>query len=255
MAESIHKIKVLGMPLAATDYSRAIAQAKTWATETGQPRSVAAAASHLVTLARSEPAFGEVMTHFDLILPDGMPLVWVMNQSLDEPLRDRVYGPTFMLKCLEATQGEPWQHLFIGGSNELLAALRTKLLERFPDLRIAGTYSPPFGTWPAEEDNRIIEMIRNSPAQFIWFGLGCPKQETWVAKNKHLLPAKVYATVGAAFAFHAGRVQQAPPWMQRRGMEWIFRLFSEPKRLWKRYLVYNSLFVYYLVRDRLAGSH
>ncbi len=253
MAESPSTASVLGTPLAVTDYSGAVAQAVDWARRADQPRAVAAANTHLVTLARSETAFGGAMEKFDLILPDGMPLVWVMNRTLREPLRDRVYGPTFMLRCLEATQGEPWSHLFIGGSEELLAALREKLLARFPDLRIAGTYSPPFGTWPEEENDRIVSHIRESGAQFVWIGLGCPKQEYWLAAQKHRLPPGIYSAVGAAFAFHAGRVRQAPPWMQRMGMEWLFRLLAEPRRLWRRYMVFNSLFIYYLIRDKLIA--
>ena len=178
-----------------------------------------------------------------------MPLVWVMNRRLAEPLRDRVYGPTFMLRCLEATQGEPWSHLFIGGTEPMLDALRTRLTARFPALRIAGAYSPPFGEWNAETHERILEIIRASPAQFVWIGLGCPKQELWLARHRDRLPPRVYGAVGAAFAFHAGLVRQAPPWMQRAGLEWLFRLLAEPRRLWQRYLVFNSLFVWYLLRD------
>ena len=242
-------IPVLGAPLAVTDYAGAVAQALAWAAGAEAPRLIAAANTHLITLTRRDPAFGAAMQRFDLLLPDGMPLVWVMNRSLAEPLRDRVYGPTFMLRCLEATQGGPWSHLFIGGSEPMLDALRTRLLARFPALRIAGAYSPPFGEWSAEEHERILEIIRASSAQFVWIGLGCPKQELWLARHRGRLPARVYGAVGAAFAFHAGLVRQAPPWMQRAGLEWLFRLLAEPRRLWQRYLVFNTLFVWYLLRD------
>lgn len=240
---------VIGTPLAVTDYAGAVAQAQAWAQEKTVPRCIAAANTHVVALARRDSDFREALTQFDLVLPDGMPLVWVMNRRIAVPLRDRVYGPTFMLRCLEATQGEAWRHLLIGGTEELLGILREKLLARFPELELAESYAPPFGVWSAEEDARILEHIRNSGAHFVWIGLGCPKQELWLARHKAQLPPAVYSAVGAAFAFHAGRVRQAPMWMQKRGLEWLFRLCTEPRRLWRRYFVNNSLFLAYLLRD------
>ena len=249
---SISTCRVLDTQLAVTDYAGAVAQAMEWAAST-QPRLIAAANTHVATLARRDPSFRGALAEFDLVLPDGMPLVWVMNRRISTPMRDRLYGPTFMLRCLEATQGEPWLHLLIGGTEDLLAALREKLLAQFPRLRIAGAISPPFGEWSADDDGRIVSAIAKSGAQFVWIGLGCPKQELWLARMKHRLPPAVYSAVGAAFAFHAGRVKQAPPWLQRIGMEWLFRLCAEPRRLWRRYLVFNTLFIFYLVKDSLRS--
>jgi N-acetylglucosaminyldiphosphoundecaprenol N-acetyl-beta-D-mannosaminyltransferase len=244
-------VPVLGTPLAVTDYAAAVDLAKSWAGAGDAPHLIAAANTHLVTLARRDAEFRRAIDRFDLVLPDGMPLVWAMNRRLAEPLRDRVYGPTFMLRCLEATQGGPWSHLFIGGSPQTLDALRAKLLARFPALRIVGMDSPAFGEWPAAEHERILALIRDAGAQFVWIGLGCPKQELWLARHRDRLPPAVYGAVGAAFAFHAGLVRQAPPWMQSAGLEWLFRLCAEPRRLWRRYFVFNSLFVWYLLRDLL----
>jgi len=243
--------KVLGTALAVTDYAGAVAQAMAWAGTPSQPRMIAAANTHVATLARRDARFREAIAKFDLVLPDGMPLVWVMNRRLTTPLRDRVYGPTFMLHCLAATQSNPWPHLFIAGTEDLLAELRRKLLDRFPGLQIAGTFSPRFGEWNTNDDDRIISCMEKSGAQFVWIGLGCPKQELWLARVRHRLPPAVYSAVGAAFAFHAGRVRQAPLWVQRIGMEWLFRLCAEPRRLWHRYFVFNSLFVFYLIKDGL----
>lgn len=242
---------MLGLPLAVTDYAGAVAHVREWAQSADAPRLVALANTHLVTLSRTDPEFRAALRRFDLALPDGMPLIWVMNKRLPAPLPDRVYGPTFMLRCLEATSGPPWVHAFIGGSPDLLDALRAALLARFPALRIGLAYAPPFGPWPADEDDRILEAIRQSGAQFVWIGLGCPKQELWLARLRDRLPLACYFGVGAAFAFHAGRVRQAPDWMQRRGLEWLFRLAAEPRRLWRRYFTYNSLFVAYVLRDTL----
>jgi N-acetylglucosaminyldiphosphoundecaprenol N-acetyl-beta-D-mannosaminyltransferase len=245
----VESCSIIGTPLAVTDYAGAVAQAQAWASERDLPYCIAAANTHVVTLARRDPPFREALGKFDLILPDGMPLVWVMNRKLKKPLEDRVYGPTFMLRCLQATQGEQWKHLLVGGTDELLSHLREKLLVQFPKLQLTESYAPPFGNWSAEDDARILEHIHNSGAHFVWIGLGCPKQELWLARYKEQLPPGVYSAVGAAFAFHAGRVRQAPTWMQDRGLEWLFRLSTEPRRLWRRYFVYNSLFLTYLLRD------
>ncbi len=237
---------VLGVPLAVTDYAGAVELTHAWAHEaaaSGAVYAVEAAASHSVTLARHDPRFGASLAQFDLIVPDGMPVVWAMNWQ-GAGLRDRVYGPTLMLRTLEKPGVS---HFLMGGTEDLLVELTAKLREKFPHLVIAGTYAPPFGTWPPGENERIFRQIADSGAECIWVGLGCPKQEHWVAQNKPKLPPGVYFTVGAAFAFHAGRVRQAPLWIQRRGLEWLFRLLSEPRRLWKRYVIYNSLFLWYLL--------
>ena len=118
---------------------------------------------------------------------------------------------------------------------------------------IAGSYAPPFPPWPADEEDRIVARVRDSGARFVWVGLGCPRQELWISRNLDRLPAAVYFGIGAAFAFHAGRVRQAPAWLQRAGLEWTFRLVMEPRRLWRRYVVYNSLFVFYSVVDAWRG--
>lgn len=244
---------LLGSNLAATDYAGAVALVQSWAARKDRPYAVAAANTHMVALARHEPEFRDVLRDFDLLLPDGMPLIWCMNGIFHANMSDRVYGPTFMLRTLEASRGD-FSHFLVGGSNEVLEALQKKLKEKFPSLQIKGAYSPPFGQWPEDEDDRIIEKIRNSGAEFIWVGLGCPKQETWLSRHKAKLPPAVYGAVGAAFAFHAGRVSQAPKWMQDRGLEWCYRLLTEPRRLWKRYLKYNSLFTFYLVKDALMKN-
>jgi N-acetylglucosaminyldiphosphoundecaprenol N-acetyl-beta-D-mannosaminyltransferase len=241
--------QVLGVPLAATDYEGAVERARQWAKQPAV-HAIAATATHPITAARRDPAFRATLAQQDMILPDGMPLVWVMNRRLEKRLSDRVYGPTFMLRLIEATQGEEWAHFFLGGTEGMLAALEKNLRAKFPSVRIAGTYSPPFTGWDAAEDARIVAMIRTSGANFVWVGLGSPKQERWVARLKNELPPAVYISVGAAFAFHAGLLQQAPAWMQKRGLEWLFRLLSEPRRLWKRYLVGNALFLWYLWLDR-----
>ncbi len=243
--------EILGSRVAVTDYAEAVAIARTCAARHDRVFAIEAANTHVLALARHDVGFGRAMAKFDLLLPDGMPLVWLINRHAKPPLRDRVYGPTLMLRCLAATEGEH-SHFLLGGSEELLQTLQLKLRETFPKLQIAGAYSPPFGPWPEGEDAAIADRIAKSGARFVWVGLGCPKQELWIARNKERLPNAVFVGIGAAFAFHAGRVRQAPAWMQNSGLEWCFRLLTEPRRLFGRYVRYNSLFLYYLLRERLS---
>ena len=248
MPPSLETYPIIGLPVAATDYAGAIDWIQSAADDTSRPYAVEAANTHVAALARHDSSFGEVMAQFDLICPDGMPLVWALNRQLPEEnrLTDRVYGPTLMLKTIEATQRQPqYKHFLLGGQQSTLHKLEQRFTPDYPDTSIVGSYSPPFGDWPAGEFDRICTMIKESGANLVWVGLGCPKQERWIAQHKTQLPPAVYFGIGAAFAFHAGEVDQAPAELQRLGLEWAYRLCKEPRRLWKRYFVYNSLFLRY----------
>ena len=248
---------VIGTQCTITDYAGVTALTQAWVAQLSAPEkkvlTIAPAASQPITLARHDPEFRKALSTFDMVVPDGMPSVWVMNWK-GAGMKDRVYGPTLMLHVL-ALPGV--SHFLLGGSEEMLETLKGRLREKFPEIIIAGEYSPSFsptGIWPAEENELMLRTISESGAQCIWVGLGCPKQEYWIARNRELLPPGVYFAIGAAFAFHAGLVPQAPKWMQSRGLEWLFRLVSEPRRLWKRYLVFNSLFIWYLLVDAVFGE-
>lgn len=241
---------VLGTDLAAATYHTAVERILEMAADRSRPWAVEAANTMVVTMSRHDPEFRKVMDRFDFIVPDGMPLVWCLNRQLpgDQKLTDRVYGPTLMLRAFEATQSpESPSHFLLGGAPDVLEQLRKNMKDRFPGAAIAGAYSPPFGEWPPEEHERIFQLIRDSGASLIWVGLGCPKQERWIARFKDRLPPGVYFGIGAAFAFHANRVRQAPAFLQKIGMEWAFRMLTEPRRLFRRYLVNNSLFLWYLL--------
>jgi N-acetylglucosaminyldiphosphoundecaprenol N-acetyl-beta-D-mannosaminyltransferase len=247
-------LPVIGLPLACTDYAGAVDWILRKAAERNTAFAVEAANTHVAALARSDEAFGATMRRFDLIVPDGMPLIWSLNAALPpaERLKDRVYGPTLMLETLKATDGRPeFRHFLFGGKESTLINLKSVFAERFPGVSIAGAYSPPFGEWPDDEFDRICTKIRESGANLIWVGLGCPKQEHWIARHKDRLPPGVYFGIGAAFAFHAGEVSQAPALLQKIGMEWAYRIAAEPRRLFKRYFTYNSLFLWYSLRDRM----
>lgn len=250
----MRSIPVIGLPIAATDYAGAISWILGKAALADRPYAVEAANTHVAALSRSDADFSESIRKFDLITPDGMPLVWSLNAQLpsNEKLSDRVYGPTLMLEAIRATQGkQEFRHFLLGGRQSTLDKLTSKFSSQFPGATIAGTHSPPFGEWPDGENQSIIDHIRSSGANLVWVGLGCPKQEHWIARNKHLLPPAVYFGIGAAFAFHAGEVKQAPAIFQKLGLEWAYRLAMEPRRLFKRYLTYNSLFLFHILRDRM----
>jgi len=244
--------QVIGFPVAVTSYAKASAWCLESAIRGDRAYAVSAANTHVLSHARYNQQFGEALGKFDMICPDGTPLLWSVNAQLPvgEKLKERVYGPTLMLELLKSTEDQPENgHFLLGGKQETL----DKLSARFSTNKIVGTYSPPFGKWPAHEHEKIKALIRASGARFVWVGLGCPKQEQWIADHLETLPAAVYFGIGAAFAFHAGEVRQAPDFVQKSGMEWLYRLCAEPRRLWKRYAVYHSLFLYYTLKDHLSG--
>ncbi|MES2995317.1 MAG: WecB/TagA/CpsF family glycosyltransferase [Verrucomicrobiota bacterium] len=256
MSSKIETVSVIGLPVAAVDYCTAVDWILARAEEGGRAHAVEAANTHVAALARTDREFGATMEEFDLICPDGMPLVWVLNSKLPDgaKLNDRVYGPTLMLEVIKRSEGDSrFRHFLLGGADSTLQKLECQLREWFPGFQHAGSYSPPFGDWPVGETQRIVAKIRESGANLIWVGLGCPKQEHWIARNKKSLPPGVYFGIGAAFAFHAGEVKQSPRLVQKMGLEWAYRLAMEPRRLMKRYLTYNSLFVFHLFRDIARG--
>lgn len=250
----MHTVSIIGLPVTATHYAGAVEWILEHARDREKVHAVEAANTHVAALARTDPEFGESMRGFDLICPDGMPLVWALNAQLPlgEKLIDRVYGPTLMLETLKATEGQvsDSSHFLLGGKQSTLDKLTQNFSKWFPRAAIAGSHSPPYGEWPESEFEIIAEKIRASGANLIWVGLGCPKQEHWIARNKHRLPPGVYFGIGAAFAFHAGEVRQAPILFQKLGLEWAYRVSMEPRRLFKRYFTYNTLFLYYYLMDK-----
>ena len=195
-------------------------------------------------------AFREVVNRADLVTPDGMPLVWMMRlKGLHN--QQRVYGPTLMLHVLEAAAREKIPVGFYGGTPEVIELLVEQMQSRFAGLNVAFAVSPPFREMSRQEDLEVVEQINSSGARILFVGLGCPKQEIWMAEHKGKVNA-VMLGVGAAFDFHAGVKRQAPAWMQRAGLEWLFRLFTEPRRLWKRYLYHNPRFLVLAIYDLLG---
>ena len=195
-----------------------------------------------------DPQMADIINSAGLAVPDGMPLVWLGRRRR---LRvSRVYGPDLMLALCEYGQTRGYRHFFYGGTPEVLAQMEQKLQARFPQLRIAGRYAPPFRCLTPAEEESVVAQINASGADIVWCGLGTPRQDFWVAQFRDRLSAAVLLAVGAAFNFHSGQVRQAPRWMMHTGLEWIFRLVMEPRRLWRRYLVGNPRFLYLLWRYR-----
>lgn len=202
---------------------------------------------HVVVTAKQNPEFRRVVNDADMATPDGMPLVWLLRR-MGFPRQERINGPDLMWRlCGEAA--EKGISIFLYGSTpDTLGRLVDALKTAFPQLAIAGVYSPPFRPLSDEEDREMTDRVNDSGAHIMFVGLGCPKQEFWMAKHRGKIRT-VMIGVGAAFDYHAGTVTRAPLWMQRLGFEWLFRLISEPRRLWKRYLVTNSLFLIYLALE------
>jgi len=183
----------------------------------------------------------------NLATPDGMPIVWALR-LMGHPA-ERVYGPDVMQAACARSVHEGWRHFFYGGSPDVVKTLVEVLKNQYPNLQVAGFESPPFRELTQEEDDGIVDRINASKAHIVWIGLGSPKQDVWMADHRARLNAPVLIGVGAAFDFFAGRIKQAPPWMQKSGTEWLFRLVSEPSRLWRRYLIYNPKFVFLFLQQ------
>jgi N-acetylglucosaminyldiphosphoundecaprenol N-acetyl-beta-D-mannosaminyltransferase len=237
----IRRINVLGVGVSAINMREALARISR-ALENKEKGYVCVTGVHGISEAQSDPGFRRILNGSFLCTPDGMPLVWI-GRCRGAGKMDRVYGPDLMLAVMEASQGAGWRHFFYGGTGGTAELLKTKLLERFPRIQIAGTYEPPFRALYAAEVEQLQEKIRQARTDVVWVGLSTPKQERFMAENFEKLDATLMFGVGAAFNFLAGNAKQAPRWMQRSGLEWLFRLTCEPRRLWKRYLKNNPLFV------------
>ncbi len=206
---------------------------------------------HGLIEACQDSSLNEKIRHFDIVAPDGQPVRWALNRFYGSGLSDRVYGPELMLRlCRQAERERVGVYLY-GSQQAVLEQLQDNLLRQFPKLRIVGAESPPFRPLTAEEDQAAVERINDSGAGLIFLGLGCPKQEHFAYDHRERING-VQLCVGAAFDFHAGCKKMAPKWMQRNGLEWAFRLMTEPRRLWKRYLLTNWLFMFKLVQQELA---
>lgn len=234
--------EVLGVQLAVSDYDGVVGWMER-VIAAGARGYVTAAAVNLVMSAREDPATAAAVAGATLATPDGQPLVWALR-ALGHARATRIYGPDLMAAfCARAARSGIPVYLYGGRDPQALALLQARLRERFPGLPIAGAHSPPFRPLSDSEKAQDAARIDASGAAVVWVGTGQPKQEKWMHEMRPRLQAPLLVGVGAAFDFHAGLVSQAPPWMQRAGLEWLYRLSREPRRLWRRYWRYNPRFV------------
>ena len=238
----IPRVDVLGVGVSAIDMDTALDVIDRWITA-GARQYVCVAGVHGVMESQRDETLRHIHNAAGLVTPDGMPLVWLSRLHGWRNTR-RVYGPDLMLEVCERSLATGYRHFFYGGHEGVPERLAERLQKRFHGLIVAGTFSPPFHAPSASEDQAIVRRINDAKPDIVWVGLSTPKQERWMAQHVDRLTAPVLIGVGAAFDFHAGLKRQAPRWMQSSGLEWSFRLVSEPRRLWRRYLVNNPLFVW-----------
>jgi N-acetylglucosaminyldiphosphoundecaprenol N-acetyl-beta-D-mannosaminyltransferase len=238
------KQNILGIGINAVDYDAATDSIIKAAVEK-QPYAVSALAVHGVMTGAMDQIHKRRLNNLDLVVPDGQPVRWAMKWLHGISLPDRVYGPELTLRVCEKAADRGLSVYLYGSQAQVLEKLQENLKEKYPGLKIAGAQPSLFRQITAHEQSEIAETIKKSGADIVLVGLGCPRQETWVFEYRDLLSMPMLA-VGAAFDFHAGLLSQAPPWLQKRGLEWLYRLVKEPGRLWKRYAVTNSLFLIYI---------
>ena len=224
----------------ATNYQDACDRIQNWVNQ-GESCYIVAANVHLVMTAYWDQVYQTVINQAALVTPDGMPLVWGLRW-LGIQKQTRVYGPDLMLSWCERAAEYEIPVFFYGGTELMLDKLTRSLQHKFPGLKIVGSYAPPFHALTREEEQEIREKIQATGASVVLVGLGCPKQEEWMARQQDKLQA-VMLGVGAAFSFHSGEVSQAPRWLMKMGLEWLYRLIMEPRRLWQRYFLTNPAFV------------
>lgn len=231
---------ILGTRIDATSYEDACDRIQTWI-EQNLSCYIVAANVHVVMTGYWRKRYQHIINQAKLITPDGMPLVWGMR-LLGMRQQRRVYGPDLMLAWCDRAAKLNIPLFLYGGTENTLQQLKFNLVKQFPRLSIAGTYAPPFRSLTPEEETRDRNLIESSGAKVVLVGLGCPKQEEWMFRQQGLLPV-IMIGVGAAFSFHSGEVSQSPRWMMNLGLEWLYRLITEPKRLWRRYLINNPSFL------------
>ena len=231
---------ILGTRLNGTSYADACDRISYWC-HTQRSCYIVAANVHVVMTAYWHRAYRRILNQAALVAPDGMPLVWGLRR-LGLPHQSRVYGPDLMLAWCDRAAKEGLSIYLYGGTDGMVQRLAQNLHKQFPRLTIAGTHAPPFRPLTPDEEAADIAAIRQSGAAVVFVGLGCPKQEEWMACQQGKLSA-VMIGVGAAFSFHSGTVSQAPRWMMARGLEWAYRLWQEPRRLWRRYVLNNTAFL------------
>lgn len=237
------RVNILGVGVSPVTVGRAVSTIERWIAE-DQRRYVCVCGVHGLMESHRDAELRAIHNDAGMVTPDGMPLVWISHR-LGFPEAERVYGPDLMLAVCAWSVPRGHRHYFYGGASGVPERLAERLIARFPGMVVVGAFSPPFRPLNAEEETAVVRAINEARPDIIWVGLSTPKQERWMAAYREKLKAPVLIGVGAAFDFHAGLKAQAPRWIQRSGLEWLFRLWQEPRRLWRRYLRNNPLFIWH----------
>lgn len=244
------RVNVLGIGVDPVSQAGAVTRIERWIADKDR-QYVCVSGIHGVMESQRDEGLRAIHNAAGMVVPDGMPLVWLSRWHGFREV-ERVYGPDLLLACCDRSRTLGYRHFFYGGGPGVPERLIQRLRDRFPGLPVAGGLSPPFRALSLEEDREVVQRINAARPDIVWVGLSTPKQERWMSEHRDRLEAPVFIGVGAAFDFHAGLKRQAPRWMQRNGLEWVFRLLSEPRRLWRRYLRNNPLFVWQIVLQGLG---
>ncbi len=249
VCDDIARFRVLDVPISVIDMATALASIDRKIAN-GQGGYICIRDTHGVMVAQDDPHFREIHEQAFMVTPDGMPLVWLGRLDGHSDIR-RVCGPDLVDALCKHSLQRGYRHYFFGGSQRVADALAKSLSSRYPGLELVGCESPPFSAVTLEPNEKACSQIRAAEPDIVWIGLGSPKQEYWMHSNAPLLPGVILIGVGAAFDFHAGTIRRAPVWMQKNGVEWLYRLFQEPTRLWRRYLILAPRFLVSALWEKL----
>lgn len=245
----MNQFDVLGVKISSTNLEHTSQTIEDWI-QNKRKNYICIAPVSTVISCQEDEKYRSIINNAGMTTPDGMPLVWLGRAGGNRKIQ-RTYGPDLLLYFCNRSQQKRFRHYFYGGSKETMDALLINLKKKFPNLNIVGHYAPPLRGVQELESKEVLQQMNDAHPDVLWIGLGSPKQDYWMHQHREELDVPVMIGVGAAFDFIAGTKKQAPRWMQRSGLEWLFRLCLEPKRLWRRYLIGNSKFIYLLIKEKL----
>jgi N-acetylglucosaminyldiphosphoundecaprenol N-acetyl-beta-D-mannosaminyltransferase len=249
MVDAIPRANILGVTISAINLAQTMESVEGWIIR-GEHNYICVTPAHGVMDCQRDPELKRIFNHSGLTTPDGMSIVWLLKWKGYRHV-ERVYGPDLLLALCERSLETGWRHFFYGGAPGVAERLSARLVARFPRLQVAGAYAPPFRPITEDEDRAITNSINAADPDIVWVGLSTPKQERWMAGHIGRLNVPVLVGVGAAFDFLSGSKPHAPRWIQRFGFEWLFRLVTEPRRLWRRYIQYP--YFLWLVLGQILG--
>lgn len=244
---------VLGVKVSAIDLERAVDIASQWIDAENRGY-ICVTGVHGVMEAQSDPEFRRILNHAAINTPDGMPMSWVGHLQ-GFPQMDRVYGPDFLTAMCQLSVQRGYRHFLYGGQPGIAELLKKSLQSKHPGLHVVGTYTPPFRDLTAEEEAEVFTLVWSAKPHILWVGLSTPKQERFMAEYIDRLQVPLLVGVGAAFDYHTDRIRDCAPWIKRAGLQWLHRLLQDPKRLWKRYLLNNPMFVWKIALQLLRLRH